>query len=496
MIKKIKSSKRGLTFSFPSMGAFKPGAKYRYIIDVSQKQLLIIPSQDGGLVVSRKKSGNQVRALFDMRSREVRELLLQAQYIEVEISETKIQANLISDEGEASARYGKIEPLRKACYAMVEVPRELLKASGGEALYHQYSLFEVFQSMEAMLPQNGESAMRGPCRDLQDVIKVISLFSGAGMLDLPFDRDPNFHIVYAAEYDDSAIATYRMNLGDHIHKVDIRELCKKHLPEADLIIGGPPCQPYSSVNRSGKKGMDHEEGDMLYHYIRLVKETEVKVFALENVPELLGAGKEARLEEIKASLPGYQIESITVKDSDLGGYTERKRALIVGSRIGKAIFPTMRVRPVRTAGDALRKVTPDWANYLDISNSSEQTRKRIHLVPEGGNWKDLPLGLQTCGHFSDMYRRIDRFKPSCTICNWRKYLLSPPKWTQSDEWDRILSVAEAAALSGLDKTFCLLGSLGEKQQQCGNGVPISIGKYLKNVLYGIFARNVELSASV
>ena len=92
---------------------------------------------------------------------------------------------------------------------------------------------------------------------------MISLFSGAGMLDYPFAGDKNFKIVAAFEHDEEAILTYRHNIGDHIRNVDIRSLKASDLPEADVIIGGPPCQPYSRANPSKeKRGIYHEEGDM------------------------------------------------------------------------------------------------------------------------------------------------------------------------------------------------------------------------------------------
>ena len=85
-----------------------------------------------------------------------------------------------------------------------------------------------------------------------------------------------------------------------------------------------------------------------------------------------------------------------------------------------------------------------------------------------------------------MYRRIDRNKPSISIANWRKFLLSPPKWTNSDEWDRILTVSEAAALQGLDRHFSFLGSLNAMQQMVANGVTAATAKFCKSIIAKLF----------
>ena len=69
------------------------------------------------------------------------------------------------------------------------------------------------------------------------------------MLDYAFAKDPCFEIVYAAEYAHDAVTTYRGNIGDHIHECDIRSLHGSDFPKADLMIGGPPCQPFSAANR-------------------------------------------------------------------------------------------------------------------------------------------------------------------------------------------------------------------------------------------------------
>lgn len=497
--KEIRSSKRGLTFSFKGLEKFKPGNHYKYIVDLTSKQIILLPAKRG-LTISRKKSSaGTYKSLVDLRNKEVVDLIKEAERLEIEFFQEKI---VVSTYKKAVKKAGAIAVFEKQILKIdhylektgsFQMSRGLLKAVGETSFsyenpfskrekYHQLSLEELFgSSMYDFEP-------RQPKQEIDDVIRVISLFSGAGMLDYPFYKDKKFKLVYAAEYDEDATKTYRHNIGDHIHQVDIRNVKATDLPDVDLIIGGPPCQPYSRANPSKeKRGENHAEGDMFKEYIRLVKETGVKMFLIENVPQLLTDSYGENMKYLMENLSSqYDITAKVIADCDVGGYTCRKRAFIIGSKIGKPVFPNLLMRPLRTAGEAIKKVTKAWKNYSDVSLPNENTRKKIALVPEGGNWRDLPEEMHTKSVHSNMYRRLDRNKPSVTICNWRKAVISPPRFDDSGYWDRILTVAEAAALSGMDSQFEFLGKLSSKQQQVGNGVPVALGNFVKGIVKQLF----------
>lgn len=170
------------------------------------------------------------------------------------------------------------------------------------------------------------------------------------MLDYAFAKDPCFEIVYAAEYAHDAVTTYRGNIGDHIHECDIRSLHGSDFPKADLMIGGPPCQPFSAANRhDSARGDNHPEGDMFKHYLRLIRESGVKAFLIENVPALLSDKGGYYLDLIRHMLPDFTTKSKLITDCDVGGYTKRKRAIIIGSRIGEPMIPELFFKPARTA---------------------------------------------------------------------------------------------------------------------------------------------------
>lgn len=472
MEKKIKGSKRGLTFSFISEnGTFAPGSRYWYVIDKDAGRIMILPSKDGGNTVSRKRSGLRIKSLIDLRSRDILELVSVSDHMEIEFREECILV----------AIYQKAESGRQAEIRYMNLMPELLMAAGNEdaAINH----------ICGHMPQTGPWEDPVLRKQVPDVLRVISLFSGAGMLDHEFAKDPRFEIVYAAEYDHDAVSTYRRNIGMQITECDIRTLSGQDLPKADIIIGGPPCQPFSNANRhEDSRGCLHPEGDMFAHYLRLVRESGVRAFLIENVPGLLSAAMGHYMNLIQTILPDYSVSAKVITDCDLGGYTKRKRAVLIGNKGAAPVIPDVKMRPVRTAGEALSRVAPDWPNFSDVTVSSEWVRKKISMIPEGGNWHDLPEKYWTKSVHSNMYRRVDRNRPSISIANWRKFLLSPPKWTDSAEWDRILTVSEAAALQGLDKHFAFSGSLNSMQQQVANGVTAAIARFCKNILAGLFGR--------
>ena len=171
-----------------------------------------------------------------------------------------------------------------------------------------------------------------------------------------------------------------------------------------------------------------------------------------------------------------EVQSV-VNDVEVGGYTKRKRMILIGSikAMGKIIIPDVVLANTKTTGDALKKVTSEWFNYNDITKASAETQRKMSFVRPGHNYKDIPEMANLDRH-SNVYRRLSADEPAVTITNWRKVNLMPP------EGNRILSVSEAAALMGLDKNFKFLGSINDRQQQVGNGVTQAIASFVKSLI--------------
>lgn len=475
MEKHIKKSKRGLTFSFRETEHLRIGSRYDYLI--TKQGIRIVVSEKGRYKVSRKRNGSSWSPLIDLRNKEVLDTIAKLGDIRLSIMD---EAILVS---KADA---KSIVLQFAIPSLTHV-RKVVGLSDAQALSSvlegaQISLDEYLASSRSPLD------VAQIYQDLPDVYTVVSLFSGAGILDWPFFKDERFNIQYAIDYDAGACETYRENIGDHIVCGDVHKAFtpdgfpqdKAVAGSPDVIIGGPSCKPFSNANRHTRLE-DHPDSDLLMQYMRIVEKLNPKVFAIENVPEVLTAcdGSYYAAVQEKAESFGYELVPSIVQDWKVGGYTTRKRAVIVGSRIGKPSLSSIGlVHGMHNAGDALGKVDPTWANYGDISTSSEMTRKRMSFVPQGGNYTSIPEEYRTesKNRHSCTYRRLAWNEPAPTITNWRKPPLIHPLE------DRTLTVAEAKALQGLPKDFRVCGTLGQKQQQIGNCVPVAIGRYIKSCL--------------
>lgn len=475
MEKHIKKSKRGLTFSFRETEHLRIGSRYDYLI--TKQGIRIVASEKGRYKVSRKRNGSSWSPLIDLRNKEVLDTIAKLGDIRLSIMD---EAILVS---KADA---KSIVLQFAIPSLTHV-RKVVGLSDAQALSSvlegaQISLDEYLASSRSPLD------VAQIYQDLPDVYTVVSLFSGAGILDWPFFKDERFNIQYAIDYDAGACETYRENIGDHIVCGDVHKAFtpdgfpqdKAVAGSPDVIIGGPSCKPFSNANRHTRLE-DHPDSDLLMQYMRIVEKLNPKVFAIENVPEVLTAcdGSYYAAVQEKAESFGYELVPSIVQDWKVGGYTTRKRAVIVGSRIGKPSLSSIGlVHGMHNAGDALGKVDPTWANYGDISTSSEMTRKRMSFVPQGGNYTSIPEEYRTesKNRHSCTYRRLAWNESAPTITNWRKPPLIHPLE------DRTLTVAEAKALQGLPKDFRVCGTLGQKQQQIGNCVPVAIGRYIKSCL--------------
>lgn len=489
MQKIIKGSQRGLTFSFPDdeAGMLGIGAHYDYIISRDAKTISIRASEAGRYTVSRKRSGGGWYALVDLRNKEVLEAISGISRMRVSITTDEI---IVSDADQANE-----EQASKLLVFPRTVLHQLRAAAGMSTGAAVDNLFAGAQITIDEFLGTIQNPVDIPTlhSGLADVYTVVSLFSGAGILDWPFCQDKRFSIRYAIDYEAAACETYRKNIGMHVVHGDIHKAFTKDgypldetVHDPDVVIGGPSCKPFSQANRHTRLE-DHKDSDLVAQYMRIIKKLRPKVFVMENVPEVLHACGGVYFDAIKQSAKenGYEVAATVVQDDQVGGYTIRRRAIIAGSRIGEPVFPAVSlVSGHNTVGAALDKVDASWSNYNDVTVPSPETKKRMSFVPQGGNYKSIPPEYQTAAknRHSCTYRRLAWNRPAPTLVNWRK----PPLIHPTE--NRTLTVAEAKALQGLPGTFRIYGSLGQMQQQVGNSVPVAIGRYIKRVILGTFAR--------
>ena len=177
-----------------------------------------------------------------------------------------------------------------------------------------------------------------PARASTSSRKLIDLFCGAGGMTLGF-KQAGFEPVFAIDADREAIETYRLNFGDHAICGDIRGVTE--FPRADVVIGGPPCQGFSRLGKQthGRPTSTSYEGNDLWRdYMRCVAEVRPKVFVVENVPDFF---KHFAWSGIKSEAKklGYDLAHDVLHAADYGVPQKRKRAIIIGSRIGKPVLP-------------------------------------------------------------------------------------------------------------------------------------------------------------
>lgn len=462
-MKIIKKSKRGLTFSFTS-DTFPPGTRYNY--SVFDGEIVITPSVNGIMKISRKKSGAKYKSLVDIRAKKVLAKIASADHIELEICENEIVAHICKKVVSKSKSINISEILE--CREIETISLSDSLVSGGES-YVQMSLFE----------DSEDYCYRDICKPLESIFRVISLFSGAGMLDYPFSLDKRYKIILANDIGEGQAQSYRANIGEMMVKKDIRQLSL--IPSSDLVLGGPSCKPFSNVNRHHTRLKDHPDYFLIKEYIRVIKQSNPKVFVIENVPEFISTAEGAILADIMDKLSEYSFSVKKVIDCEVGGYTRRRRVIVIGSRIGTINLSDCHVTKYKTAKEALEKVDASWYNYNDVSKARSETRLRMSYVKNGSNWRDVPDNLRTRSRFSDYLRRIDPDKPAPAIVNVRKANIMPPVEYITGK-QRCLSVAECSALMGFPKEFRFCGTLDERQQQVANGVPYMIARLIKNAV--------------
>lgn len=349
--------------------------------------------------------------------------------------------------------------------------------------------------------------------------KVIDLFCGCGGISEGF-RQAGFHIIGGIDFYQPAIDTFQHNFRDaKSFCTDINlfsnEDIHKFYEGTDVIVGGPPCQGFSSANRWQKESED-PRNILFYQYIRFVEELQPKVFMIENVRGLLtrdnGYAKN-RINEILTE-HGYNIQMTVLDASEYGVPQNRKRAIIIGIRKDFQDvffdFDSLEKKEKVTVDDAigelysyesspgetkLLKERPDtpYRLYLrrkdnlivndEIRYPAAIVQKRIEFVPQGGNWKDVPADLWPSNRHnrhSSAYKRLKQNDQSCTIDtgNAHSNYFHPL-------YNRIPTVREAARLQSFPDSFEFVGTRGNTYRQVGNAVPPLLAKALADQILKI-----------
>ncbi len=317
---------------------------------------------------------------------------------------------------------------------------------------------------------------------------MIDLFAGCGGFSLGLHQ-AGFQTLIAVEWDESCCETYRENLSTRILNCAIQEI--EQFPLCDLLVGGPPCQGFSNL---GERVPNDPRRQLWRHFLRAVEDANPLVFVMENVQPLL---KSAEYQEIykHASALGYKIEGRVLNAAFYGVPQQRKRAFVIGSRIGYPKFPPPTHRnptkdptfadhglpPWRTVRDAISDLPaePDGNNWHIGRNPTALSKKRYRCIPPGGNRWDLPREImpecwkRKVSGGTDLFGRLWWDKPSVTI---RTEFYKPEKGRYLHPVEhRPITHREAARLQGFPDAFHFIGKKISVGIQIGNSVPPPLG---------------------
>ncbi len=346
-------------------------------------------------------------------------------------------------------------------------------------------------------------------RNLKTRLNVIDLFCGCGGFSKGFEQ-AGYNIKLGVDNWDDATTTYKENfpfaetIVKDISKLDGKELlsiAKMNPSEVDVIIGGPPCQGFSL---SGKRLLDDPRNTLYKSFVRIVQEIRPKAFVMENVPGLIklfkGQVKDRIIEDF-ANI-GYQVEMSQLVASDYGVPQGRKRVFFVGLNKCAQFNPTY-VFPLPTHGENKKayitceealsdldfigdtRLLPNVSEYelpaiteyqkLMRKNSqkllnhvttihTEKTRKIIGMVPDGGNYKDLPTELWTTRKVNIAWTRMNSEKVCFTIDTGHNHHFHYRA-------NRVPTVRESARIQSFPDDFKFVGNKTSQLKQVGNAVP-------------------------
>lgn len=206
-------------------------------------------------------------------------------------------------------------------------------------------------------------------------MNVVSLFSGAGGLDLGFIQ-AGHKVVWANDLYADAVKTYRLNLGDHIVLQNIQDVSSDNIPDCDIVIGGFPCQGFSVANTGRHE--DDERNKLYLEMIRVIRDKHPKFFLAENVKGIMSIGKGQVFQNILSDFRslGYQVQFRLLNAADYGVPQKRQRVIIVGVRHdikapyqypepGYSQTPTLHTKKWISVEEALKDIPdPDKPNGL------------------------------------------------------------------------------------------------------------------------------------
>ena len=328
-------------------------------------------------------------------------------------------------------------------------------------------------------------------------MNIVSLFSGAGGMDLGFEL-AGFDTIWANEYDKTIWETYEFNHLAYLDKRDIRKVPSGEIPDCDGIIGGPPCQSWSEAG--SLRGINDSRGQLFYDYIRILRDKQPKFFVAENVSGMLAdIHKEAVaniIEQFKAA--GYNVFVKLLNAADFHVAQDRKRVFYVGIRQDinthfKFPLPQSNKLTLRdiiynikdTAIPAKENNKTNGAGCV-IANHEYMTggfstifmsRNRVRA------WDEQSFTIQAGGRHAPIHPNA----PKMLLVEKNKRIFVPGK----ENLYRRLSVRECARIQSFSDDFVFkYNNVADGYKMVGNAVPVNLAYFIAKKIYDYLAMEI------
>lgn len=321
-------------------------------------------------------------------------------------------------------------------------------------------------------------------------MKLASLFTGAGGLDLGFEK-AGFDVVWANEYDQTIWETFEYNFPKtKLDRRSIVNVLPSDIPDVDGIIGGPPCQSWSEAGAG--RGINDKRGQLFYDYIRILKEKKPKFFLAENVSGILNPKHNKAFTSILKEFEnaGYVISYKLLNANYYNVPQDRLRVIIIGyhKRLKKkfefpepqnyrpvlkdAIFDLRLAKPAKdknkTNGDSLK--IPNHEYMIGGFSTIYMSRNRVR------SWNEPSFTIQAGGRHAPLHPQA----PKMQFINQNKRIFVPGK----EKLYRRLSVRECARIQTFPDTFIFkYRDVADGYKMIGNAVPVNFANAIAKKIY-------------
>ena len=333
---------------------------------------------------------------------------------------------------------------------------------------------------------------------MSEKLNCIDLFCGAGGLHLGFE-EAGYDIKLCVDNDDLVERTHKRNFPNiPIIKKDIRAVSADDIKavtgndELDVIIGGPPCQGFSTIghrvsSNPNKRYAHDARNELIFVYANLIKELRPKFIIMENVKGILTLDKGAYLENVIKTLhnAGYNAEYKLINMADFGVPEIRNRVIIIGNRVGLPVeFPppdhSDDEKSTLSKWEACGKVLDDLVdmpdnpafNHVALKHTPKNV-ERYKLIPQGGRLPENLLSPELYRkNFGNTFKRLDPNRPALTMVPGNDAFPIHPTLNRS------LTVREAARIQTFPDWVIFEGNRRQQGHQVGNAVPPLFSKKL------------------